>query len=308
VKLKKSSKQTDEHGKNDFCPMAYAAQNSASFRDRPPMRTFIFGILNITDDSFSDAGRFLDPKAAREHARSLMANGANALDVGAASSNPRSKHVPSEVEIARLKPIVALARKQGWPISIDTFSTETQLWALKAGADYVNDIQGFPDPELYPRLAQSRAKLIVMHSVQERGKAQKIDTDPQSIVGRVADFFEERTNALMAAGVSRDRLVLDPGMGLFVGTKPQVSLMILRRLGIIKSALGMPMMVSVSRKSFLRTLVGRELKDIGPATLAAELYAALHGADMIRTHDPKQLRDALTIWSHISGQSEAGRG
>jgi dihydropteroate synthase type 2 len=288
--------------------MACAASDSGRFRGGAAVRTFIFGILNITEDSFSDGGRFLDPKAAREHARSLMAGGANALDVGGASSNPRSKHVPPEVEIARLKPILALARKQGWPVSIDTFAAETQAWALKAEADYVNDIQGFPDPELYPKLAASKARLIVMHSVQGRGRAQKIDTDPQSIVGRVADFFEERTNALMAAGVARDRLILDPGMGLFVGTKPQVSLTILRRLGIIKSALGLPMMVSVSRKSFLRTLVGRELKDIGPATLAAEIYAALHGADMIRTHEPKPLRDALTIWAHISGQSEAQRG
>jgi dihydropteroate synthase type 2 len=206
------------------------------------------------------------------------------------------------VEIARLKPIAALARKHGWPVSIDTFAADTQLWALKAEADYVNDIQGFPDPELYPELAASKAKLIIMHSVQEKGRAQKIDTDPHSIVGRIADFFEERLNALMAAGVARDRLILDPGMGLFVGTRPQVSLTILRRLGIIKSAFGLPILVSVSRKSFLRTLVGRELKDIGPSTLAAELYAALHGADMIRTHEPRPLRDALTIWSHIAGQ------
>jgi dihydropteroate synthase type 2 len=267
------------------------------------VRTFIFGILNITDDSFSDAGRFLDPKAAREHARSLMSDGANALDIGAASSNPRSKHVPAEIEIARLKPIVAFAKKHGWPVSIDSFASETQAWALKVEADYVNDIQGFPDPDFYSKLAASKAKLIVMHSVQERGKAQKIDTDPNSIIGRIADFFEERTNALMAAGVSRDRLILDPGMGLFVGTKPQVSLTILRRLGQIRSAFGLPILVSVSRKSFLRTLVGRELKDIGPATLAAELHSALNGADMIRTHDPKPLRDALTIWSHIAGQS-----
>jgi dihydropteroate synthase type 2 len=265
--------------------------------------TFIFGILNITDDSFSDAGRFLDPKAAREHAGALIAGGANALDIGAASSNPRSKDVAPETEIARLKPIVAHAKKKRWSVSVDTFAAETQLWALKAGADYVNDIQGFPDPELYPKFAASKARLIIMHSVQGRGPAQKIDTDPASIVGRVADFFEERTAALMAAGIARDRLILDPGMGLFVGTKPQVSLTLLRRLNVLKTALGLPLLVSVSRKSFLRTLVGRELKDIGPATLGAELYAALHGADMIRTHEPRQLRDALTIWSHIAGQT-----
>jgi dihydropteroate synthase type 2 len=137
--------------------------------------------------------------------------------------------------------------------------------------------------------------------VQGRGRAQKIDTDPQSIVGRIADFFEARTHALMMAGVARERLILDPGMGLFVGTRPEVSLTILRRLGVLKSAFGLPILVSVSRKSFLRKLAGRTVEEIGPSSLAAELYAALHGADMIRTHEPKPLRDALTIWSHIAG-------
>ena len=97
--------------------------------------------------------------------------------------------MPAEVEIARLKPVVALAKKQKWKVSVDSFAEETQLWALKAGADYVNDIQGFPHPALYPKLAASNAKLIVMHSVQGLGRAQKIDTDPKTIMGRIADFL-----------------------------------------------------------------------------------------------------------------------
>ena len=138
-----------------------------------------------------------------------------------------------------------------------------------------------------------------MHAVQGTGRAQKIDTDPASIMGRIADFFDMRIEALTQAGIARDRLILDPGMGLFVGTKPEVSLMVLRRLPQLKSAFGLPLMVSVSRKSFLRRLVGRTVAEIGPGSLAAELYAALHGADMIRTHEPRPLRDALTIWSQI---------
>jgi len=118
-------------------------------------------------------------------------------------------------------------------------------------------------------------------------------------MGRIADFFELRIEALTHAGIARERLILDPGMGLFVGTRPEVSLTILRRLPQLKSAFGLPVMVSVSRKSFLRKLVGRNVADIGPATLGAELYAALHGADAIRTHEPRPLRDALTIWSQI---------
>jgi len=260
----------------------------------------LLGILNITEDSFSDGGRFLEPEAALAHARKLIADGADALDVGAASSNPNADPVPPDVEIGRLATIVLGAKEEGWKLSIDSFASETQLWALDEGVAYVNDIQGFADTSIYPYLAAATAKLIVMHAVQGAGKAQKIDTDPTTIMGRIADFFDMRIEALTQAGISRDRLILDPGMGLFVGTKPEVSLTVLRRLPQLKSAFGLPLLVSVSRKSFLRRLVGRNVAEIGPGSLAAELYASLHGADMIRTHEPKPLRDALTIWSHIA--------
>ena len=140
-----------------------------------------------------------------------------------------------------------------------------------------------------------------MCSSDLRGPAKAIDTDPNAIMGRLADFFDVRISALTAAGVTRERLILDPGMGLFLGTKPEVSLMVLRRLPSLKSAFGLPILVSVSRKSFLRKLTGRGVAQIGPASLAAELYAALHGADAIRTHEPGAVRDALTIWGHIAG-------
>jgi dihydropteroate synthase type 2 len=261
---------------------------------------FLFGILNITEDSFSDGGRFLEPEAALAHAKKLIADGADALDVGAASSNPNSDPVPPYVEIGRLAAIVLAAKEEGWKLSIDSFASETQLWALDERVAYLNDIQGFADTSIYPYLAASKAKLIVMHAVQGAGKAQKIDTDPTTILGRIADFFDTRIEALTQAGVSRDRLILDPGMGLFLGTKPEVSLTVLRRLPQLKSAFGLPLMVSVSRKSFLRRLLGREVAEIGPGSLAAELFVALNGADIIRTHEPRPLRDALTIWSQIA--------
>src|SRR6185295_6410196 len=149
--------------------------------------------------------------------------GADALDLGAASSNPKSAPVAPEIEIARLKPIVAFGKKQGWSLSVDSFAGETQAWALKQNVAYINDIQGFSEPGLYPQLAASEAKLVVMHSVQGKGRAQKIDTDPTTIMGRIADFFEDRIQALTQAGIARRRLILDPGMGLFVGLKAEVS-------------------------------------------------------------------------------------
>ena len=262
-------------------------------------RPILAGILNVTEDSFSDGGRFLAPEAALAQAHALMDAGADVLDIGAASSNPSCVPVPVETEIARLAPVVAAAKREGWPVSIDSFAPETQHWALEQKIAYLNDIQGFPEPALTPALAASTAKLIVMHSVQEKGPATRADTDPAAIMDRVMEFFRTRIAALTGAGIARARLVLDPGMGVFLGADPEVSLAVLRRIPALKSAFGLPVLISVSRKSFLRKLSGASIAESGPPTLAAELYAASQGADMLRTHDPGALGAALTIWGHI---------
>src|SRR6202789_585367 len=262
----------------------------------------ILGILNITEDSFSDGGKYLAPGAALAQARALMEGGADVLDLGAASSNPDAKTVAPGVEIARLGAGVAAWRKNAHTISIDSFSIEVQRWALEQDVGYLNDIQGFPEPALYPALAAARAKLIVMHSVQERGRATRVEIAPDQIFARVTAFFEARIAALTKAGVARDRLMLDPGMGFFLGANPQASLTMLRRLAELKSAFGLPVLVSVSRKSFLRAMVGRPPASAGAARLAAELFAARQGADYIRTHDPAALKDALAVGKALDGR------
>ena len=266
------------------------------------MSPSLFGILNITEDSFSDGGRFLAPAAALAHARAMIAGGADALDLGAASSNPDAKPVSADVEIARLSAIVPTLMREGAALSIDSFSPQVQRWALEQGVDYLNDIQGFPDPEIYPALAASNAKLIVMHSVQERGKATHMDVSPEDIVPRCMAFFEQRIGQLTQAGVDRARLILDPGMGFFLGSNPDASLTMLCAIPELKRAFGLPLLVSVSRKSFLRKITNRQARDSGPATIAAELFAALQGADHIRTHDPAALRDALRVWNALNAR------
>jgi dihydropteroate synthase type 2 len=256
----------------------------------------IFGIVNITEDSFSDGGRYLAADAAIAHARKLRADGADVIDLGAAASNPDAKVVSPKEEIARLQPVVAALKSDGTPISIDSFSRETQEWALAQQVDYLNDIHGFPDPSFYPQLARANAQLIVMHSVQESGRATRVDTDPKTIMARVEAFFAGRLGALTAAGVARDRLIVDPGMGLFLGADPEVSLTVLTGLPALKDKFRVRLMVSVSRKGFLRRLTARPVAEIGPATLAAELFAVQKGADIIRTHEPSPLKDALSIW------------
>jgi dihydropteroate synthase type 2 len=254
----------------------------------------IFGILNITEDSFSDGGKYLAPEAALARAR-VLAKDADVLDIGAASSHPDAKPVALDVEIARLASVIPALKKDGVKISVDTFAPQVQRWALEQNVDYLNDIRGFPDPSLYNALAASRAKLIVMHSVAARGPATRADIPHSEIFERIVHFFERRIPALTDAGVARERLILDPGMGFFLGADAENSLTILRRLPELKAAFGLPLLVSVSRKSFLRKITGRPAAEAGAASLSAEIFAIRQGADYIRTHEPAALKDGLAV-------------
>ncbi|MEQ1755606.1 MAG: dihydropteroate synthase [Micropepsaceae bacterium] len=259
------------------------------------VRPQVFGIVNITSDSFSDGGKYLAPDKAVAHARNLLAGGADVLDVGAAASNPTAEYVPPEEEIRRLAPLLAadIDRRM---ISIDTFAPETQAWALTQGVGWLNDIQGFPDPAIYSRLATSPARLIVMHNISGRGVAQYTDTDPAAIFDILFKYFDARLSAMTMAGIDRNRIVLDPGMGHFLGKDPEVSLTVLRSLKRLKDRYNLPLMISVSRKSFIRKMAGVGVSASGPATLSAELFATSRGADIIRTHDVTALKHALDVW------------
>ncbi|HJW39843.1 MAG TPA: dihydropteroate synthase [Rhizomicrobium sp.] len=259
----------------------------------------IFGILNITDDSFFDGGKYLERAAAIAQGRALIAQGADVLDIGAASSNPDSRGVPPDVEIARLQSV--LSALDSIPLSIDSFSLPVQRWALTQGVAYLNDIEGFANSDLYPQLAASDAKLIVMHSVQARGAATRVHVPADEIMDRIVRFFDARLDALARAGIVRGRLILDPGMGFFLGTDPDCSFTVLRRLPELKARYGLPLLVSVSRKSFLRRITGKSAAEAGPASLAAELYAVRQGADFIRTHAPAALKDALLLEKAVAG-------
>jgi dihydropteroate synthase type 2 len=261
----------------------------------------IFGILNITEDSFSDGGKFLNPAAALAQADRLLAEGADILDIGAASSHPDAKAVPPEVEIARLASVVPALHDVGASLSIDTFSLPVQRWALSQGVDYLNDIHGFADPALYPELAASNAKLIVMHMVQEAGVATRADIPPAEIFDRILVFFEKRLAALTGAGIVPERLILDPGMGFFLSTNPETSLTVLGRLPELAEAFGLPLLVSVSRKSFLKAL-GRP-DGPGDASVAAEMFAVAQGAGYIRTHAPAPLREGLEVLESLENRN-----
>jgi dihydropteroate synthase type 2 len=264
----------------------------------------IVGIVNITEDSFSDGGKFLAPAAAIAQARKLLADGADVIELGPAPSNPDAKRIDADEEIRRLDPVIDALKGLDAPICIDSFQPKTQRHALSRGAAFLNDIAGFPHPDVYPDLVSSAAQLIVMHAVQGQGQARRLAIPAVEIWDRILRFFEGRMAALVRAGVARDRLILDPGMGYFLSTEPKASLRVLANLSRLKREFDRPILVSVSRKSFLRAVTGREVADSGPATLAAELCAALSGADYLRTHDAAALRDGLRVLDAVAAQEE----
>jgi dihydropteroate synthase type 2 len=256
--------------------------------------TTIFGIVNVTADSFSDGGKYLTPAAAIEHARRLIASGADVIDLGPTSSNPDAAPVGAEIEIARIAPVLDALLAEGIKVSLDSYLPETQAYALSRGVAFLNDIRGFPDPAFYPRLAEAETPLVVMHSIQD-GQADRREAPEGDIIEHIAHFFEQRIEALTRAGVARARLILDPGMGFFLGSAPQTSFAVMRRFGELKARFGLPILISVSRKSFLRKVTGRAPGEAGPATLAAELSLIEAGVDFIRTHEPAPLRDGMAV-------------
>ncbi len=259
----------------------------------------IFGIVNITTDSFSDGGLYLEADKAIEHALQLVEDGADVIDLGAASSNPDTSEISVEEEIQRLQPVIKALKGKGVSISVDTFKPEVQRFCIEQGVDYINDIQGFPYPEFYPVLAKSDCKLVLMHSVQRLGVATKVETNSEEVFESMMQFFNERITALVEAGVSKEKIILDPGMGFFLGSNPETSILVLKRFTKIQEVFNLPLMIAVSRKSFLGKITGTDVKSRLSPTLAAEMYAYKKGADYLRTHDVKSLYDALNIFKAL---------
>jgi len=265
--------------------------------------TQIFGILNITADSFSDGGDFLSPDKALAQAQKLVGDGAHVLDIGPASSHPGAGDVSPETEIERLESVWDALKGLGVPLSVDSFQPSTQRWAMAQRADWLNDINGFGAPSLYGELADYDGRLVVMHAIQSKGIA-TCDAPPEGdIWAHIFRFFEARLQALTEAGVAQEKIVLDPGMGFFLGNKPETSLAVLGGLARLKAEFGLPVLVCVSRKSFLRALSGVSVAQSGPISLAGEMLAMAQGVDFIRTHDAKQLSDAILLRGKTGAQS-----
>lgn len=265
--------------------------------------TKILGILNVTRDSFSDGGRYLHADAAVAHARQMVADGADIIDIGAESTHPDAEDVSANEEIARLTPVIERLKAAGIHVSVDTYKPAVMWHVLGLGVDFINDVTALRDPKAVAAVREADARLIIMHSTASTARAQRVEVDPVAVIDRIVAFFKRRVRELEQAGIARERLILDPGMGMFLGSNPGASLAVLRGLPRL-AALGCPLLVSTSRKSFIGTLLGppgnlRPVFARSAGTLATELWAAAHGAAYIRTHDVAALRNALTLWSAI---------
>jgi dihydropteroate synthase len=255
-------------------------------------RPLVMGVLNVTPDSFSDGGRFLDPAAAIAQAERLAAEGADILDIGAESSRPygNAVAVPLDEERARLAPILPVVVGLGIPVSIDTMKAAVAAWALDAGAMIVNDVWGLQrDPDMARVVAGHDAPVIVMHN--------RDAADPRiDIVADVTAFFERSLAIAARAGIPPERIVLDPGIGF--GKTPEQSLTCIARLDAWRG-FGLPLLVGASRKRFIHAIVPAEPAERLGGSLAAHLLAVENGAAIIRVHDVAPTVQALAVAAAI---------
>jgi dihydropteroate synthase len=254
-------------------------------------RPLIMGIVNLTDDSFSGDGLRGDTGAAIAHARRLIEEGAQILDLGAESSRPGAAPVSAQQEIDRLLPVIEALRDCGTALSIDTVKPEVMRLALNAGADMINDINALRAPGALELVAASKAGVCLMHM---QGDPRTMQDAPHyaDIVTEVAEFLGERVAAAEAAGIALNRIAVDPGFGF--GKSLEHNIELLRRLDELVVP-GLPLLVGMSRKSMLGLITGRPAHERVHAGIAAHVLAVERGARIVRVHDVAATRDALAV-------------
>jgi dihydropteroate synthase len=252
----------------------------------------LMGVVNVTPDSFSDGGLHLDPEAAVAHGLALREQGADILDVGGESTRPGAEAVGEAAERERVVPVVEALAAAGARVSVDTSKAAVARAALSAGAGYVNDVTALADPAMAEVVASGGATCCLMHML---GTPRTMQRDPryEDVVSDVKSFLEERLRFAVGEGIPEERLHLDPGIGF--GKTTEHNLELLRRLDELL-ALGRPLVIGTSRKSFLGRLTGREdPRERLPGTIATSVLALERGASIFRVHDVPAVRDALVV-------------
>ena len=260
-------------------------------------RPLVMGVVNVTPDSFYDGGRYGSPQAAIVQARRLAEEGADLLDVGGESSRPGAAPVTAEEELARILPVLEGIADLEVPVSVDTTKPEVMRTALARGAAMINDITALAAPGALELVAAADAAVCLMHM---QGSPRTMQAEPTyaDVVGEVRDFLAARAAACVAAGIARDRIVVDPGFGF--GKTVAHNLALLARLGEI-ATLGFPVLAGWSRKSSLGRITGRPADDRLAASVAVAMLAVQRGARIVRVHDVAATRDALAVLAAVEG-------
>jgi dihydropteroate synthase len=255
-------------------------------------RTLVMGILNVTPDSFSDGGQFLDPARAVEHGLRMVEDGADLVDVGGESTRPGSDPVPANEERDRVLPVIErLAESTSVPISVDTMKPEVAADAIKAGASIVNDVSGARDPAMLQVVRDSDAGLVLMHML---GEPKTMQSEPHydDVVREVHAYLRERELAAIGAGITKDRLCVDPGIGF--GKTADHNLTLLKHCFAFRD-LGVPVLFGTSRKAFLGHLLEAEPGDRLEGTIATTVWLASRGVHIVRVHDVRETTRALRV-------------
>jgi dihydropteroate synthase len=267
-------------------------QNFISSINRP----LIMGVVNVTPDSFSDGGLFLSTQKAIAHAKNLITEGVDILDIGGESTRPGSQSVSTGEELKRVIPVVEALVHTNIPISIDTSKPAVMKQAIAAGAFMINDINALRNPDALEIIAQNdHVQVCLMHM---QGVPQNMQKNPRydNIVAEVKDFLQQRIQATSDAGISQDRLVIDPGFGF--GKTFQHNLTLLNQLNEF-TAFKIPVLVGISRKSMLGTITGNNVNHRIHESVAAALLAVIKGAKIVRVHDVKASKDALSVYTAV---------
>ncbi len=256
-------------------------------------RPWVMGVLNVTPDSFSDGGAHATLDRALSHAEQMLADGVDIIDIGGESTRPGSAPVSVAQEMDRVMPVLYALRDCGKPLSVDTRRPEVMREALAAGADMINDIEGFRHPASLAAVSDSEAALCIMHMQGEPGTMQA-DPHYDDVVIEVGDFLAERTRAAREAGIAAQRLCIDPGFGF--GKTFAHNLALLAQLDALQRRLQLPLLAGLSRKTMIGKLTGKPIEQRMAGSVAAALVAVKNGARIVRVHDVAETVDALKVW------------
>lgn len=253
----------------------------------------VMGILNVTPDSFSDGGRFQSLEFAFSRAEEMITEGVDMIDVGGESSRPGAPSLALDEELRRVMPVLYALRDLGKPLSIDTYKPEVMREAILAGVDMINDINGFRAPGALEAVLGSDCALCVMHM---QGSPQNMQQQPAytDVVGEVIAFLQQRVGEMVAAGIERERICIDPGFGF--GKTVEHNYALLRNIGRMQQECGLPVLAGVSRKSMIGAVTGKPVEQRLAGNLAGALAAIAHGARIVRVHDVVETVDAVKVW------------